>query len=109
MKSIRKSPATLDVLAVMCGAADPIWGLQIVRHTSRATGTIYPILARLEDAGWIESEWENVHDHGGPKRRYYRLTVDGDVAARQLIENTSAAMSSAVIRIRPAFGSVLSA
>jgi len=109
MKAIRKSPATLDVLAVMCRAADPIWGLQIVRQTSLATGTIYPILARLEDAGWIESEWEDVQDHGGPKRRYYRLTIDGDVAARQLIRNKPPETSSAVTRSRPAFGSVMSA
>ena len=38
-------------------------------------GTLYPILYRLEKAGYIESRWETL-ERGVP-RKYYRLTAAG--------------------------------
>jgi len=38
-------------------------------------GTLYPILYRLENAGYIESRWETL-ERGVP-RKYYRLTQTG--------------------------------
>jgi len=38
-------------------------------------GTLYPILYRLENAGYIESRWETL-ERGDP-RKYYRLTKTG--------------------------------
>ena len=40
-------------------------------------GTLYPILYRLENAGYIESRWETL-ERGVP-RKYYRLTAAGVV------------------------------
>lgn len=59
------------------------YGLEIVEWTGLLPGTIYPILARLEQAGWLRSEWEAVDEHevGRPRRRYYQLTADGAAAA----------------------------
>ena len=59
------------------------YGLEIVQATGLMPGTIYPILARLEQAGWLHSEWEVLDEHqaGRPRRRYYRLTADGATAA----------------------------
>ena len=59
------------------------YGLEIVDATGLLPGTIYPILARLEQAGWVHSEWEVVDESaaGRPRRRYYRLTADGVSAA----------------------------
>jgi PadR family transcriptional regulator, regulatory protein PadR len=56
-----------------------LYGLEFVDATGLPPGTIYPILARLEAAGWIDSRWEEVDQHaeGRPRRRYYRLTSDG--------------------------------
>lgn len=42
-------------------------------------GTVYPVLYRQEDAGYIEARWETV-ERGVP-RKYYRLTESG---AKQL-------------------------
>ncbi len=39
-------------------------------------GTLYPILYRLEKAGYIESRWETL-ERGVP-RKYYRLTGPGE-------------------------------
>jgi hypothetical protein len=48
------------------------------------SGTVHPILARLETVGWLESRWEEIDPRveGRPARRYYRLTSDGMELAR---------------------------
>jgi DNA-binding PadR family transcriptional regulator len=56
------------------------YGLELCVVTGLPSGTIYPVLARLEQCGWAESEWEDPEAHvkeGRPRRRYYRLTRDG--------------------------------
>jgi DNA-binding PadR family transcriptional regulator len=65
-------------------------GVQIGRETKLATGTLYPILLRLEQARWVESRWEDGDPHilGRPRRRFYRITAlgarNGTAAARDL-------------------------
>jgi PadR family transcriptional regulator, regulatory protein PadR len=41
-------------------------------------GTVYPALRRLERQGLIRGHWVERGD--GPRRRYYRLTQDGERA-----------------------------
>lgn len=62
--------------------ADPgreMYGREIMQAASLATGTVYPILARLEAEGWISVRDEEIDKHaeGRPKRRYYQLTTKG--------------------------------
>jgi PadR family transcriptional regulator PadR len=58
----------------------------IRRWRGRKAGSVYPILARLEEAGWVESSWEREErDERGPRRRFYRLVPDGLAAARALL------------------------
>jgi PadR family transcriptional regulator len=54
-------------------------GAEIGRATKTGSGTLYPLLARLEAAGWLASEWEAIDPHqaGRPRRRLYRLTGEG--------------------------------
>ena len=64
------------------------YGLELRDETGLPSGTIYPIIARLEQAGWLESRWEDPALHiaeGRPRRRYYRLTRDGAELARTAI------------------------
>lgn len=84
----RLTPATLDVLTALLGEPG-IWGLKIVGVTSRPAGSVYPILERLERAGWVESEWEDDPARSGPRRRLYRLTADGVDAARAAVARTA--------------------
>jgi len=60
------------------------YGLEIGQAAGLPSGTIHPILARLEGAGWVESRWEDIDPsvEGRPQRRYYRLTRAGADAAR---------------------------
>ena len=73
---IRVTEPTLDVVEVLLHSRDAVWGLAIAKTVDRAPGTIYPILARLEELGWLTGEWEGDSDHPGPRRRLYRLTDD---------------------------------
>ncbi|MET8850801.1 helix-turn-helix transcriptional regulator [Amycolatopsis sp. NPDC004625] len=61
------------------------YGLELCAETGLPSGTIYPIVARLEGFGWVESRWENPNEHiveKRPRRRYYRLTDEGAEQAR---------------------------
>ena len=66
-----------------------LYGLQISHAAGLATGTIHPILARLEGLGWLESHWEDIDPvvEGRPRRRYYRLSPDGAEQARAALAN----------------------
>jgi DNA-binding PadR family transcriptional regulator len=82
----RVTCATLDVLEALMGPDEELYGLRIAQNAGRKTGSVYPILARLEEAGWIESRWEREErDERGPRRRFYQLSPDGLVAARALL------------------------
>ncbi len=83
---MRMTLATQRVLGVLL--EDPEaerYGYEIGESAGLASGTVHPILSRLEGAGWLASRWEDVDwaDVGRPARRYYRLTPDGAVSAQQ--------------------------
>jgi len=62
------------------------YGLAIARKAGLATGSTFPILARLERIGWASSYWEETDAASrGPRRRFYQLTPDGMAGARALI------------------------
>jgi PadR family transcriptional regulator PadR len=66
------------------------YGLDMCESTGLPSGTIYPILARLERVGWVESDWEDPDAHiaeGRPRRRYYRLTREGAECADEALKN----------------------
>ena len=77
---------TLQGLKVLaCFMQNPrrdISGADIARETSLASGTLYPILIRFEQAGWLGSDWEDGQPAklGRPKRRFYRITGAGQTA-----------------------------
>ncbi|WBB79039.1 helix-turn-helix transcriptional regulator [Micromonospora sp. WMMD882] len=85
----RLTPQTVEVLRLLLTApAVPRYGRDIARETKLKTGTLHPILARLELAGWVASFWEDPTEHedqGRPRRRYYRLTGDGARVARAAV------------------------
>ena len=60
------------------------YGSDVGAQAGLASGTVHPILARLEGIGWLESRWEDIDPRaeGRPARRYYRLTGTGAQAAQ---------------------------
>jgi DNA-binding PadR family transcriptional regulator len=71
------------------------FGLEVSRASGLASGTIYPILARFEEAGWLQSEWEAIDAStaGRPVRRLYRLTAEGEEAGRRHVEASLARLA----------------
>jgi DNA-binding PadR family transcriptional regulator len=100
----RITQPTLDVLEVLLRAhkeGEKIHGWAIMKETKRSGPTVYNALDRLEDAGWITGEWEELEpDANRPRRRFYRLTGEGAPAARALL----AERRPAALKPKPALG-----
>jgi PadR family transcriptional regulator PadR len=77
-------PTQLVLRAMLDDPDAEQYGLQIQDAAGLPSGTVHPILARLEAAGWATSRWEDVDPRveGRPARRYYRLTGHGVEEAR---------------------------
>lgn len=54
-------------------------GSDICAKSKLKSGTVYPLLIRLEENGWLESNWEKVDPKiiGRPKKRLYKVTKHG--------------------------------
>jgi PadR family transcriptional regulator PadR len=68
--------AILDVLAT-ANPDDPPWGLRICQQTELGSGTVYPVLERLAEAGWLDAWLESEQPAGRPRRRFYLLNNTG--------------------------------
>lgn len=77
---VRMSLQTLRVLeAFLENPTVPLSGAEVHQRCGIASGTLYPILIRLESAGWFVSQWEATDPSslGRPRRRLYRITSTG--------------------------------
>jgi PadR family transcriptional regulator, regulatory protein PadR len=82
----------LVLRALLEEPAQERYGLELCDLIGLPSGTIYPILARLEQVEWVESSWEDptIHEVAGrPRRRFYRLTTDGAEQARDALARVS--------------------
>src|SRR3954471_24169779 len=77
-------PTQLVLEALLTDPERELYGVEIGERAGLRSGTVHPILARLEGVGWLASRWEDVDPQaeGRPPRRYYRLTADGVPAVR---------------------------
>ncbi|MEU2611922.1 PadR family transcriptional regulator [Micromonospora sp. NPDC007271] len=77
-------PVAKVLAALLADPEAPRYGLDLMKLTGLPSGTLYPVLHRLQTAGWLAAEWEEVDPvaAGRPARRYYRLTPEGVRAAR---------------------------
>jgi PadR family transcriptional regulator PadR len=100
-------PTQLVLRALLTEPTQEMYGLQICTAAGLPSGTIHPILARLEHFGWLESRWEDIDSHreGRPRRRYYQLTKDGaELARTALARATTPVTAIPGLRARPAGG-----
>lgn len=90
----RLTPQTAMVLDALIGQ-DGLSGVEIGRRTRLASGTLYPLLLRLEDAGWVCSAWEvgDPRDLGRPRRRFYSVTNMGLARVKAAAANQMAALA----------------
>jgi PadR family transcriptional regulator, regulatory protein PadR len=74
---------TLDLLILKTLTLEPMhgWGISArIQQVSRGVldvnqGSLYPALQRLEQKGWIESEWRTTENNR--RGKYYKLTASG--------------------------------
>ena len=79
-------PTAIVLLAVSRGVA---YGFDVMDATGLQSGTVYPILRRLEAAGLVRSRWEavtNARDEQRPPRRYYQVTGAGSRELRNALD-----------------------
>jgi len=79
----RASTPTRQVLQAFLDApAEETYGFALAEVTGLASGTLYPILRRLEHDGLVRGSWAEVESAGQRRRRkYYSLTGEGRRAA----------------------------
>lgn len=84
MSPVRLTHATQLILQAL--ATGRRHGFQIMDVTGLASGTVYPVLRRLEREKAVESEWEDedaASEAGRRRRRIYRLTKSGELLAER--------------------------
>jgi len=87
--------------------AAPRYGYDLMKAARLPSGTLYPMLARLQADGLVTSEWEpQPQDASGrPPRKYYQLTGEGIRVARLELAHASATAQRATRGARsPAAG-----
>jgi DNA-binding PadR family transcriptional regulator len=92
----------MDVLDVLAAATldDPAYGLQICHETGLGSGSVYPILERLAELGWLDIWDEAGQPSGRPRRKFYVLNGVGRRESAQAI----AAWNARRLRWLPASG-----
>jgi PadR family transcriptional regulator, regulatory protein PadR len=62
---------------------DWCYGYELMKTTGIKSGTLYPVLMRLDERGLLESKWMPAETQGKPPRHAYRLTDAGLKVAHQ--------------------------
>jgi PadR family transcriptional regulator, regulatory protein PadR len=98
MSEVRMTLAVLHVLREFTDdVTAPRYGYDLMNATGYPSGKLYPILARLTAAGWLDREQEDIRPSiaGRPARYTYTLTRDGAVRARQILAEHRAQLAPA--------------
>ncbi|MFJ5890307.1 PadR family transcriptional regulator [Streptomyces californicus] len=100
-------PTRAVLAAFMARPADEHYGLEVSEAAGLAPGSIYPILIRLEQCGWLESRWEDIDTRaeGRPARRYYRLSEKGADAVPAALARANGRLRRGTPTLRPQGGS----
>ena len=99
---------TLDLLVLRTVAQQPMhgWGIsQIIQQRSKGMldvnqGSLYPALQRLEQRGWIASEWRASENNR--RAKYYTLTAQGKRAVGQETDNWRRYVAAIELFLQPA-------
>ena len=75
-------PVERVLTAFLSDPAAPRYGYDLMKAARLPSGTLYPLLARLEQQKLVGSAWETPQQEGERPRKYYRLTGEGVRIAR---------------------------
>lgn len=78
------------LIALLNAGSEWSHGYQLAREAGIKSGTLYPLLIRLKDQGYLDAEWQQPTEAGRPPRHAYRLTAAGvELAERIRLELAS--------------------
>lgn len=79
MKRIRKPSRQTEQLlaALLSRPSEWRYGYDLTKELGLQSGTLYPLLMRLSDQGFLDAEWHAAERPGRPPRHAYRLTHAG--------------------------------
>jgi PadR family transcriptional regulator PadR len=84
-------PLSLSALAVLGAVSRNVrYGFDIMDATELPSGTVYPVLGRLERDGYVRSKLESqavAQREKRPPRRYYEITASGSRALATSVEH----------------------
>ena len=93
--------------AFLADPAAPRYGYDLMKAAGLPSGTLYPMLARLEGQKLVVSAWETPQEDGERPRKYYKLTGEGIRIARLELAQASARRQRGPVRPgRPVPGSL---
>ena len=84
------APLERVLRAFLADPAEPRYGYDLMKAARLKSGTLYPLLSRLEDEKLVTSAWETPQQDGHRPRKYYRLTANGAEVARLELAQVSA-------------------
>ncbi len=87
-KTRAPSKAAKLALISLLDAPQGMYGYEIMQSAGIKPGTLYPMLARLEDQNILVSHWQEASVAGRPPRHIYKLSETGRVLAKSLIDNS---------------------
>lgn len=84
-EDLRLTPLMGKVIRIFLeDPAKPRYGLELMRLTSLPSGTLYPMLNRFTNSGWLVGSQEDINPQaeGRPRRRNYIITEEAAASAR---------------------------
>ena len=99
---------TLDMLILKVVAAGPIHGYAISQSIQVISkdffqvpqGSLYPALHRLEERGWLDSEWKD--SSTGREAKFYKLTREGKKQLETEVRRWEQISDAVSLILRPA-------
>ena len=80
----KPSASTQKILAALFSkTGEPHYGYALMKETGLKSGTLYPILMRLTERGYLKAQWDMSSPAGRPPRQHYELTPLGINYARE--------------------------
>ena len=99
IRPFRSTRPMRGLLAALLGGGTG-WrhGYDLSKETGLKSGTLYPLLMRFAERGWVEARWAEAAVPGRPPRHMYRLTPEG----RRIAAEQAAPAARPALRPRPA-------
>lgn len=88
-----RAPSKSTCLVLSELSKQALYGYALMKATNLKSGTLYPILIRLTERGFLEANWEAPKDPGRPPRQRYQLTIKGRSYAKEALASQASKSS----------------